>query len=121
VRTNRDRKVGVLETKGCTVVSESWAEWDSEPEVPVTVTFAVEAGVVAAADRNSCPPASGVKGAAEAVTPDGRLLAWTVIEDEKPLDAVAESETETEVPASTMMLGGVTVSAKSPVCFGAPF
>jgi len=109
------REGGVLEILPLTD-KLSCAVWFNELELPVNVTVVlllVEAP--GAAERVTCwdVPTPRLKLDGDAETPAGRPEVWTLICDEKPSTAAAETETDVEFPAAISALAGLTVKVKS--------
>ena len=72
----------------------------SDPEAPVKVTVALPLAASAPAENVTCcgVPGTRVILVGDIEIPVGTPVAWTLICDEKPLTAVADKETEAELP-----------------------
>ena len=88
---------------------------DKAPDVPLKVTLPVAAATPCVAEKIICcfVPRVNVKAEGATDTPVGRPEVETLIWPEKPLTALAETETAAEEPGATEVLCGVTDRLKS--------
>jgi|SRR5260221_1070855 len=102
-------------TAACVMVSDRSAEWESAPEVPVTVMVELPAAAPAATARVNVDLPAPVTAPLEneAVTPLGRLLADSETAPLKPPLALTLAATLPDAPACTETEAGETARAKS--------
>jgi hypothetical protein len=117
VRTYRVRVGGVF-ARATFIDRSNGAECDRDPESPAkSITSPFTVGALAAADRRTgCSvPTLKLKLDGEAVTPAGKLVAWTLICEENPFIAVADTVTGNDSPGLRFALTGLTIKLKSGV------